>query len=373
MKKAILLLLILTTIVGFSACAAAQLDNAPPEENNDEENKQVEQSSYELALITDSGTIDDGGYNQLAWEGMKKYADENDISCAYYQPVEVSDNAYLNAIAEAVTNGAKLIVCPGYHFESAVYTAQYQYPEIMFIILDGEPHTADYKTYTIEDNVNAIYFAEQEAGFLAGYAAVKNGFTKLGFIGGMALPAMARFGYGYVYGADYAAREMGIDGIEISYHYTGGAMATEDVQTLASLWYNAGTDIIFCCDSIASGGVFAAAEPLGGYVIGVDIDQSSQSNSVVLSAVKNLDIATYSAIEEYYNDEFPGGEIDRLQASNNGVALSMANSKLETFTQDNYTSIYNKLMSGSIAVPTDTSYSNVTEMSNDVVTVTLVQ
>ena len=152
----------------------------------------------------------------------------------------------------------------------------------MFIILDGEPHTADYKTYTIEDNVYSIYFAEQEAGFLAGYAAVKNGFTKLGFIGGMALPAMTRFGYGYVYGAEYAAQEMGITGIEISYHYTGGAMATSDIQTLASLWYNAGTEIIFCCDPIASEGVFAAAEPLGAYVIGVDIDQSSESNTCLL-------------------------------------------------------------------------------------------
>lgn len=373
MKKFILALLVLAGIVCFAACAAEQQDSPPLDDTNSENTPPATQATYELALITDSGTVDDNAYNQKAWEGVKKYADENEISCNYYQPIEASDNAYLNSIAEAVSNGAKLIVCPGYLFESAVYTAQYQYPDTIFIILDGEPHTADYKTYTIEKNVNAIYFAEQEAGFLAGYAAVKNGFTKLGFIGGMALPAMTRFGYGYIYGADYAAREMDITGIEISYYYTGGAMATSEVQTLASLWYNAGTEVIFCCDSIASDGVFAAAEPLGGYVIGVNIDQSGESNTVVISAVKNLAAAAYSAIEAYYNDEFPAGKIDRLQVANNGVALSIESSKLENFTQEDYSYIYNKLASGEITVPVDTAYASPTEMSNEVVTVNLVE
>ena len=373
MKKFILALFALASMIFMVACAADQQDSAPPEDTTNESQQPVEQSTYELALITDSGTIDDNAYNQKAWEGMKKYADENEISYTYYQPIEASDTAYLNSIAEAVANGAKLIVCPGYLFDSAVYTAQYQYPDTMFIILDGEPHTADYKTYTIEDNVYSIYFAEQEAGFLAGYAAVKNGFTKLGFIGGMALPAMTRFGYGYVYGAEYAAQEMEITGIEISYHYTGGAMATSDIQTLASLWYNAGTEIIFCCDPIASEGVFAAAEPLGAYVIGVDIDQSSESNTVVISAVKNLTAATYSAIESYYNDEFPAGEIVRLQVANDGVALTMESSKLNSFTQEDYNSIYNRLASGEITVPVDTDYTSAAEMSNSAVTVTVVQ
>ena len=373
MKKFILALFALASMIFMVACAADQQDSAPPEDTTNESQQSVEQSTYELALITDSGTIDDNAYNQKAWEGMKKYADENEISYTYYQPIEASDTAYLNSIAEAVNNGAKLIVCPGYLFDSAVYTALYQYPDTMFIILDGEPHTADYKTYTIEDNVYSIYFAEQEAGFLAGYAAVKNGFTKLGFIGGMALPAMTRFGYGYVYGAEYAAQEMGITGIEISYHYTGGAMATSDIQTLASLWYNAGTEIIFCCDPIASEGVFAAAEPLGAYVIGVDIDQSSESNTVVISAVKNLTAATYSAIEAYYNDEFPAGEIVRLQVANDGVALTMESSKLNSFTQEDYNSIYNRLASGEITVPVDTDYASAAEMSNSAVTVTVVQ
>ena len=373
MKKFILALFALASMIFMVACAADQQDSAPPEDTTNESQQPVEQSTYELALITDAGTSDDNAYNQKAWEGMKKYADENEISYTYYQPIEASDTAYLNSIAEAVNNGAKLIVCPGYLFDSAVYTAQYQYPDTMFIILDGEPHTADYKTYTIEDNVYSIYFAEQEAGFLAGYAAVKNGFTKLGFIGGMALPAMTRFGYGYVYGAEYAAQEMGITGIEISYHYTGGAMATSDIQTLASLWYNAGTEIIFCCDPIASEGVFAAAEPLGAYVIGVDIDQSSESNTVVISAVKNLIAATYSAIEAYYNDEFPAGEIVRLQVANDGVALTMESSKLNSFTQEDYNSIYNRLASGEITVPVDTDYASAAEMSNSAVTVTVVQ
>ena len=119
MKKFILALLVLAGIVCFAACAAEQQDSPPPDDTNSENTPPATQATYELALITDSGTVDDNAYNQKAWEGVKKYADENEISCNYYQPIEASDNAYLNSIAEAVSNGAKLIVCPGYLFESA--------------------------------------------------------------------------------------------------------------------------------------------------------------------------------------------------------------------------------------------------------------
>ena len=178
----------------------------------------------ELALITDIGTIDDKSFNQGAWEGLVKYAEEKGISHQYYQPTEKSTTAYLESIDQAVKNGAKVIVTPGFLFEEPVYIAQDQYPDVTFILIDGNPHDADYN-YKTADNCVGITYAEEQVGFLAGYAAVKDGMTKLGYMGGMAVPAVVKYGYGFVQGAEYAAQELGMaDGsIELMYNYTGGS------------------------------------------------------------------------------------------------------------------------------------------------------
>ena len=149
-------------------------------------------TGYELALVTDLGTIDDKSFNQGAWEGMKKYAEENKISYKYYQPQEGTTDSYLETIGLAIEGGAKLVVCPGFLFEEPVFLAQEQYKDVHFILLDGVPHNADYSEYKTESNVMPILFQEDEPGFLAGYAAVKEGYTKLGFLGGMAVPAVIR-------------------------------------------------------------------------------------------------------------------------------------------------------------------------------------
>ena len=166
---------------------------------------------YELALVTDLGTIDDKSFNQGAWEGLKKYAEENSIAYKYYQPQEGTTDSYLETIGLAIEGGAKLVVCPGFLFEEPIYMAQDKYPDVHFILLDGEPHDADYN-YKTNDNVMPILFQEDQAGFLAGYAAVKDGYTKLGFMGGMAVPAVIRFGYGFVQGAEFAAEEDAVHG-----------------------------------------------------------------------------------------------------------------------------------------------------------------
>ena len=94
---------------------------------------------YELAVVTDANSIDDRGFNQGAWEGLAKYAEENNHTHQNYRPSDQSTDGYLVAIESAVNNGAKLVVCPGYLFEAAVYKAQDMYPDVSFIILDGTP------------------------------------------------------------------------------------------------------------------------------------------------------------------------------------------------------------------------------------------
>lgn len=307
-------------------------------------------SGYELALVTDLGTIDDKSFNQGAWEGLKKYADENSITYKYYQPQEGTTDSYLETIGLAIEGGAKLVVCPGFLFEEPIYLAQDQYPDVHFILLDGEPHSGDYAEYKTNDNVMPILFKEDEAGFLAGYAAVKDGYTKLGFMGGMAVPAVIRYGYGFAEGADVAAAEMGIDGVEVMYNYTGAFEATPEAQSMAASWYQNGTEVIFGCGGAVGNSVMAAAQEKNAKVIGVDVDQSFESETVITSAMKQLSNSVYDGIKAFYDGSFPGGKTSVFTAANAGVGLPMETSKFETFTAADYDAIYKKLVDGEIAL-----------------------
>ena len=305
---------------------------------------------YELALVTDLGTIDDKSFNQGAWEGMKKYAEENGISYKYYQPQEGTTDSYLETIGLAIEGGAKLIVCPGFLFEEPVYLAQDQYKDVHFILLDGEPHSGDYSEYRTEANVMPILFQEDEPGFLAGYAAVKDGYTKLGFLGGMAVPAVIRYGYGFAEGADYAAKEMGVDGIEIMYNYTGAFAATPEAQSMAASWYQNGTEVIFGCGGAVGNSVMAAAEEKSAKVIGVDVDQSYESDTVVTSAMKQLSVSVYDGVRDFYAGSFPGGKTSIFSAKNDGIGLPMETSKFTKFTQADYDAVYAQLKDGKITL-----------------------
>lgn len=305
---------------------------------------------YELALVTDLGTIDDKSFNQGAWEGLKKYAEENKLSYKYYQPQEGTTDSYLETIGLAVEGGAKLIVCPGFLFEEPVYLAQDKYKDVDFILLDGEPHNGDYSDYKTEANVMPIVFQEDEPGFLAGYAAVKEGYTKLGFLGGMAVPAVIRYGYGFVEGADFAAKEMGVDGIQIMYNYTGAFSATPEAQSMAASWFQNGTQVIFGCGGAVGNSVMAAAEEKGGKTIGVDVDQSYESETVITSAMKNLSTSVYDGIKDFYDGAFPGGKTSIFSAKNDGISLPMATSKFTKFTQADYDGIYSQLKDGKVTL-----------------------
>ncbi len=326
--------------------------------------------TYELALVTDIGTINDKSFNQGTWEGLVAFAEANNKTYNYYQPTGQSTDIYLDFIEQAVNAGAKVIVTPGFLFEEPIFIAQDMYPDVHFVLIDGNPHSADYSEYRTEKNAVGIVFAEEQAGFLAGYAAVKDGYTKLGFMGGMAVPAVIRFGYGFVQGAELAALEMGIEGLVMNYHYTGGFAATPEAQALAAAWYADGIEVIFACGGPVGNSVMAAAEAAGGKVIGVDVDQSGESPTVITSAVKGLAPAVEQTLAAYYAGEFPGGEAQVKDAALDGVGLPMASSKFTTFTQEDYDKIYAQLVAGEIALLKDTDVASVVEIPVARVTVT---
>ncbi len=335
---------------GTSTTAAPAETTTAAESKGDTSKKTDSSTGYEIALVTDLGTIDDKSFNQGAWEGLKKYAEEKNVSYKYYQPQEGTTDSYLETIGLAVEGGAKLVVCPGFLFEEPVFLAQDQYKDVHFILLDGEPHNADYSEKRIEKNVMPILFQEDEPGFLAGYAAVKDGNTKLGFLGGMAVPAVVRFGYGFAEGADYAAKELGIDNIEIMYNYTGAFAATPEAQSMAASWFQNGTQAIFGCGGAVGNSVMAAAEEKGGKMIGVDVDQSFESPSVITSAMKQLSVSVYDGVKAHYEDKFPGGKTSIFSAKNDGIGLPMDTSKFTKFTKEDYDKIYKELKDGKVTL-----------------------
>lgn len=366
MKKIFVVTLVLClamSLIAFSGCAPKTSEPtataAPTEAPAEATEAPVEATeapaagTAEVAMITDKGTIDDKSFNQGTWEGVKAFADAKGVTYQYYKPAEVSDAAYLDAIALAIQGGAKIVVTPGFLFESAIYEAQTKYPDVSFILLDGEPHTPDYATYETKSNTLCILFAEEQAGFLAGYAAVKDGFTKLGFQGGMAVPAVVRYGYGFLQGAEAAATEMGLaDGaITVMYNYSGDFAATPENQARAAGWYQSGTEIIFGCGGSVGNSVMSAAEAAGDkFVIGVDVDQYAESATVISSALKMLGNAVEQALTSYYDGSFKGGQTLTLDSTNDGVGLAMDNAKWRTFSKADFDTLFAAVKGGTYKI-----------------------
>jgi len=347
MKRILALVMILTLAFTVASCAS---------------NSTTKKDTYDLALVTDVGNIDDKSFNEGAWNGVKEYAEANNITYAYYRPSEDSTAARVETIKTAIDKGAKIVVCPGYLFEEAIYQAQDLYPDVQFLLLDGEPHTADYATYKTSSNVHCILYQEEQAGYLAGYAAVMDGYTKLGFLGGMAVPAVVRYGSGYVQGADAAAKALGLPqgSIEIKYWYCGGFAPTDDIKNKMASWYTEGTQVVFSC----GGGIYlsatAAADAAGGKVIGVDVDQAAQSPTIITSAMKGLTQSVKLALTSIYAnngkwDAAYAGKTAILGAADDciGLPTSADSWRLTKWTVAEYNVVYASLKDGSVVVSND--------------------
>ena len=298
----------------------------------------------DIVLVTDAKSVDDKGFNQYSWEGVVAYADAHGKTKNYYMPTEQTTEQYLAQMASAVAGGAEIIVCPGYLFGDAVGEAQTLYPDVKFICIDFAPEPC-------EANSLGVLFEEEESGFLAGYAAVKEGFRHLGFDGAMAVPAVKNFGYGYLYGAEVAAEELGLAAGDVvcEYRYTGEFAEKPEYVTADQAWFADGTEIIFGCGSPRN--AFEAADKFNAtaatpvYAIGVDTDCSDQSKYVYTSAMKNLAPVVEMLIAEVYDGTFEGGKTNYYNVKSDALALPMASSKFTTFTQADYDAILGKMKS----------------------------
>jgi basic membrane protein A len=335
MKRIMSLLAVAALAVSLSACAT---------------------NTFEVAMITDLGSIDDKSFNQGTWEGVNQYAKDNNKSAKYYQPTDGTTAAYVAAIDLAVTGGAKVIVTPGFLFEEAIFIAQDKYPAVKFVLIDGVPHNADYSVFKTADNTLSILFAEHESGFLAGYSVVRDGFERLGFMGGLPVPAVKKFGFGFVAGAYYAAQELGkVNAVSVSnanYEYLGTFAPSDTVKSTAAGWYNAGTEVIFAAAGGAGNSVMgAAAESTNKWVVGVDVNQIPQSQRVITAAMKEIGLAAYEAIDAHYKNQWVGGITKQYTAANNGVSIPNDFSRFRTYNKAQYDAIQAKVANGTVRVP----------------------
>ena len=310
-------------------------------------------SKTDVAFVTDVGNIDDQSFNQYTWQGVQDFCSANSLNANYYRPTEDSDAARLEQMDNAVNDGAKAIVVAGYLFGSSIAEAQAKYPDIQFLALDVS--TADLGDTAPTANTALVTYKEEQAGYLAGYAAVTDGYKELGFLGGMAVPAVIRYGYGFVQGADAAAKELGVTDINIKYWYSGGFAATDEVKNKMDGWYSEGTEVVFACGGPVCQNCDAAAQANGGKMIGVDVDQSGQFDTVITSATKGLAESVNTALTDALNNGWKftdayAGKQTVLGAAENCVGLPMSTSKFTKFTQEQYDAMYAAIVDGSLVI-----------------------
>ena len=372
MKKFLALLLALVMSLSLVACGGGS-DTTTDESTDTEGGDTAETASYQVAMITDYGDITDQSFNQTTYEACKEFCDAQGLQFEYYKPAGDSTAERVAQVDAAVADGYNVIVMPGYAFAETIKQTAELYPDVTFIALDVAQGDLDPngEGYTLPSNVYCAVYQEELCGYMAGYAAVKLGYTHLGVLGGMAVPAVQRFGYGFVQGADAAAVELGIaDQVVIEYAYGNQFFGDADITAYMDNWYQTlGVQVVFA----SGGGIYTsaaeAAAKVGGKLIGVDVDQSANINTYgegmcVTSAMKGLAETVKHMLSEVVAGNFAnyGGKIETLGLVNgddptaNYVQLPMETTQWgDGFTQDDYKALVKAMFDGEVTVSNDTS------------------
>lgn len=285
-----------------------------------------------VAFVTDVGNIDDHSFNQYSYEGVTKFCSNAGLECSYYKPAGDTDQDRIDAINQAVKDGYGVVVMAGYLFGPACYTVATEHPEVLFLALDVTE--GDLKAESVPSNIALICYQEEQAGYLAGYAAVQEGYKELGFLGGIDVPAVIRYGYGFIMGADKAAQELNLTDVNIKYWYSGSFQPNDDIATKMDNWYVGGTEVVFAC----GGGIYlsclSAAESNDGKMIGVDVDQSNVSDRIITSAMKALSNSVVKALTDASaNAEYKERDVDvEIQIANCNIKLSISSVRISQVT-----------------------------------------
>ena len=381
MKKILALLLALCMVFALAACGQQAAPAEKPAEEPAAEAPAAEEPAAEepaeepaaeveapmVAMITDYGDITDQSFNQTTYEACKAYCEANGLDFTYFKPGSDSDEDRISSIEDAIDEGYNVIVMPGYAFAAAIAKTAPANPDVTFIALDvSEYDLTSAGLETLPANLYSAVYQEELCGYMAGVAAVKLGYKNLGFLGGMAVPAVIRYGYGFVQGADAAAAELGLTDVTINYAYGNQFYGDADITAAMDTWYAGGTEIVFAC----GGGIFTsaaeAAAKVGGKVIGVDVDQAATidgaygAGMTVTSAMKGLAATVNTLLQAVVDGKFVGGKVENLGLvseipAENYVQLAGSTQFGEGFTAEDYADLVAAMFKGEITVNNDTS------------------
>ena len=412
MKKFLAMILALVMALSLVACGEKKDDTKTDDNQGD-----TVETTYKVAMITDYGDITDQSFNQTTYEACKAFAEANKIEFSYFKPAGDNTADRVAMIESAVDQGYNVIVMPGYAFGGAIVEAAPQHKDVKFIALDvakgdlleagvaaaGEeydynPDNWDLAKYVDMSNVYCAIYQEELCGYMAGYAAVKLGYKNLGFLGGMAVPAVQRYGYGFVQGVDAAAAELKLTDVKLNYAYGNQFSGDADITAAMDTWYAGGTEVVFACGGgIYTSAVDAAKKVEGAKVIGVDVDQAGVIANyaagegadaatvegykalTVTSAMKGLYPATYDTLTDVIvngNWEKYSAKIDTLglvsadDPTANYVQIPMESTQWAdgAFTQDDYKALVKAMFDGTLTVSNDT-----TKAASDFATVITVE
>ena len=417
MKKFLALTLALVMSLSLVACGDKKTDDTKTDAPDQTEQPAENEGAYKVAMITDYGDITDQSFNQTTYEACKAFAEDNSIEFSYFKPAGDNTADRVAMIEKAVDEGFNVIVMPGYAFGGAIVEAAPEFPDVKFIALDvaagdlletavakaGEsydfnPSNWDLNKYVDMSNVYCAVYQEELCGYMAGYAAVKLGYKNLGFLGGMAVPAVQRYGYGFVQGVDAAAAELKLTDVKLNYAYGNQFSGDADITAAMDTWYAGGTEVVFACGGgIYTSAVDAAKKVEGAKVIGVDVDQAGVIANyaagegadaatiegykalTVTSAMKGLYPATYDTLTDVIvngNWEKYSAKIDTLglvsadDPTANYVQIPMESTQWAdgAFTQDDYKALVKAMFDGTLTVSND-----ITKAASDFATVITVE
>ena len=363
MKRVILTILAVMFLFSVASCKPDKGNTKGYDYDAIPDTMESADGKYEIGFVTDIGQLKDKSFNQGTWEGIKRYAKENNKSYKYYQPQHgdsATDDDRYNAMKLAADSGAKIIVAAGFMQASSLRKAAMELPEVKFVFIDGwtltdKVNEKGEEVGTPLANVAGIVFKEEQSGYLAGYAAVMEGYTKLGFSGGGggSNPACQKFGYGYIQGANDAAKEKGITvNMKYSWLYGASFSASPELVTLLKGWYSTGTEVVFACGGSMCNSAFTAALENDKKVIGVDVDQSSQSETVITSATKGLREGAMDALDAFFTDKWStiGGTTTSLGADKDAVSLPTDTWSLKNFSVEQYNELFEKIKTGKVSI-----------------------
>ncbi len=364
MKKLIALLLCLSLLVSLAACGrggqttetaafTVPLDDASYVYQAADDAVPLP-GGASIALAADAAGIESGP-DALLWQGIQTFAANFGYtaqSCLYGEGASLATAE--DALRAAAQSGAALVVCRGEAMAKALFNIRANYPNVHYLLFDDEPHSEDYTSYATEASVHCVLFREEQAGYLAGYAAVAEGYTALGFVGRDELPGIVRYCTGFLQGANAAAERQG-QNVTLRVWYTGDigdpAVATQRMID----WFNGGTGLILADGDALMQSALEAVNQTGAKAFATGWDQNALGERVLGSAIQCYNAAVQRQLYKFFSgnstwSQQDAGQTERLGYTDGSVALAGSAWRFNNFTQSDYERLYEQLRNSELEV-----------------------